>query len=274
MNFLDKLERKYGKYAIKNLMLYILFGNAFVFLFYHLTGGQFLSWILFHFGAVLKGQVWRLISFVFIPNTFDILWFLFSAFLYYSIGMQLEYTWGTFKFNVYYLMGIIFNIIASIVLQFVFNSFADPRSMTLYINLSLFLAYATLFPNVQFRLYFIIPVKVKYLAFLYAAFLLFDFFTGGLATQVLIIISLLNYLMFFGIPLLKGGSTHTQRNFNKEKRVLQKGASAPIKVAFHKCHVCGKTELSDPDMEFRYCSGCNGNYEYCMDHIKNHEHIK
>ncbi|WP_069998783.1 rhomboid family intramembrane serine protease [Cellulosilyticum sp. I15G10I2] len=265
MNFLDKLQRKYGKYAINNLMLYILCGNAFVFLFYYLTGGRILYFLVFDFSAILRGEIWRLVSFLFIPNTFDMLWFIFSAFLYYSIGMQLENTWGTFKFNIYYFTGAILTMLASAL----FNSYGT----TLYINLSLFLAYATLFPNVQFRIYFLIPVKVKYLAYLNVAFLLYQFFLGSLGTKSLIIISLLNYLLFFGIPLLKGRRTHTQRHFTKQKRELQKGSSAPIRVAFHKCHVCGKTEVTNPDMEFRYCSKCNGNFEYCMDHIKDHEHV-
>ncbi len=266
MNFLNKLERKYGKYAINNLMLYILCGNAFVFLFYYLTSGSILYFITFDFNAIMRGEIWRLVSFLFIPNTFDMIWFIFSAFLYYSIGMQLENTWGVFKFNVYYFTGAILTMIASAL-------FNNPGT-TLYINLSLFLAYATLFPNVQFRLYFFIPVKVKYLAYLNVAFLLFRFFTGGLGTKALITISLLNYFLFFGLPLLKGGSTQTQQQFNKQKRVLQKNSgSSTIRVAFHKCHVCGKTEVSNPDMEFRYCSSCNGNFEYCMDHIRDHTHV-
>lgn len=265
MNFLDKLERKYRKYAIPNLMLYILAGNAVVFLLYHLVGPIIYSLIVFDMSAILRGEIWRLVSFIFIPNTLDMLWFIFSAFLYYSISMQLEQTWGVFKFNIYYFLGVLLTMIACAL----FRSFGT----TLYINLSLFLAYATLFPNVQFRLYFLIPVKVKYLAYLNAAFLLYQFFLGNLATKALIIISLLNYLLFFGLPLLRSGSTPTQRHFNKQKRVIQKGAAAPIHVAFHKCHVCGKTELSHPNMEFRYCSKCNGNYEYCMDHIKDHEHM-
>ncbi len=265
MNFLDKLERKYRKYAISNLMLYILCGNGFVFLLYHLLGPGIYPLIVFDMGAILQGQIWRIITFVFIPNTFSIIWFLFSAFLYYYIGRELEYTWGVFKFNIYYFLGVLLTIAAS--------ALTRSPGTTLYINLSLFLAYATLFPDVQFRIYFIIPVKVKYLAFINVAFLLFSFIVGGLATKILIVISLLNYLLFFGIPFLKKRQTHTQRHFNKEHREFKKGTAAPIRVAFHKCHVCGKTEVSHPDIEFRYCSKCNGNYEYCMEHIKDHNHI-
>lgn len=266
MNFLDKLQRKYGKYAINNLMLYILFGNAFVFLFYYLAGPAFYSSITFDLGAIMSGQVWRLITFVFIPNTFSPLWFIFSAFLYYSIGVQLEYTWGAFKFNVYYFTGVLMTMLASV--------FLGAEGSTLFINFSLFLAYATLFPNVQFRLYFIIPIKVKYLALLQVAFFLFYFLTGSWSDKVLIVISLLNYFLFFGVPLLRGNKTRTQKQFNKQKRVINPAPSTPIRVAFHKCHVCGKTELSHPDMEFRYCSKCNGNYEYCMEHIRDHEHVE
>lgn len=266
MNFLDKLERKFGKYAIENLMLYILAGNAFVFLFHHVAGNAFDQLITFNLNAIMHGQIWRLITFVFIPNTVDPIWFLFSAYLYYSISREIEYAWGSFKFNVYYFLGVFLTMLAS--------SLFNAEGTTFFINLSLFLAYATLFPNVQFRLYFIIPIKVKYLALLDVALILYEFFTGNIVVKVFIIISLLNYFLFFGIPLLKKRSTKTQRTFNKQRRELSKGSGMPIHVAFHKCHVCGKTELSDPEMEFRYCSKCNGNYEYCMDHIKDHNHIE
>ena len=152
---------------------------------------------------------------------------------------------------------------------------------TEYVNLSLFLAYATLFPNVQFLLYGLIPVKVKYLAYLDLGLLALAFVQSGISGKALILISLLNYGLFFGPKLLKGRQTATQRHFNQQKRQqaptprqFKPHTGDPIPVAFHKCHVCGKTELTDPDMEFRYCSKCNGNFEYCMDHLKNHEHVE
>lgn len=268
MNFLDKLERKFGKYAIKNLMLYILMGNGIIFLLDALTGGYASYYTAFNWQFVLEGQIWRLITFVFIPQSESIIFFIFVAFLYYSIGGALEHAWGSFRFNVYYITGALFTVIASIlVAEFTGALFL---SSAYYINLSLFLAYATLFPNVEFLVYFILPIKVKYLALLDVILLLFSFVKGGIATRVLIAVSLLNFLLFFGKQLLGGRPTATQKNFNKQKRVLKQGD--PIQVAFHKCSVCGKTELTDPDMEFRYCSKCNGNHEYCMDHLPNHEH--
>lgn len=267
MNFLDKLERKFGKYAINDLMKYIVIGNGVVFLLQMITNINLSYLLSFNLPAILQGQIWRLVTFVFIPNETSIIFLFFMLYLYYSIGAALEDAWGTFRFNVYYFSGALFTMIASSILSFMgYNNLASSY----YINLSLFLAYATLYPNVEFLVMYILPVKVKYLAILDGIVLLSQFIHGGIANKVLIIVSLLNFLIFFGRAMKGAKPTATQKNFRKQKRELQKGD--PIRVAFHKCTVCGKTELTDPDMEFRYCSSCNGNYEYCMDHLKNHEH--
>ena len=264
MNFLNKLERKYGRFSIPNLMLFIIMGNIIVYIAQFLLGLPIIEWIYFDPAYIMQGQIWRIISWIFIPISSSPIWFIFAILLYYSIGRELEYQWGTFKFNVYYLLGIIFNIIAF------FISGGNMIITATYMNLSLFLAYAVLFPDVQFALYGIIPIKVKYLAALDIAFLLVNLIRGTTSTRILIIVSLLNFLLFFGSTLMRGRRTSTQKQFKKHKRELKQGA--PIKVAFHKCAVCGKTELTDPEAEFRYCSSCNGNYEYCMEHLHNHEH--
>lgn len=267
MNFLDKLERKYRKYAINDLMKYIIIGNGVIFLLEMITRISISSLLTFNLNAILHGQIWRLVTFVFIPDEHNIIFLFFMLYLYYAIGAALEHAWGTFKFNVYYFSGALFTMIASSILSLMgYNVYASAY----YINLSLFLAYATLFPNVEFLVMYILPVKVKYLALLDGILLLSQFINGGIGAKVLIIVSLLNFLIFFGSSIKGAKPTATQKNFRKQKRQLQKGD--PIHVAFHKCTVCGKTELTDPDMEFRYCSSCNGNYEYCMDHLRNHEH--
>ena len=285
MNFLNKLERKFGRYAISNLMAYIIAGQAIIFLLANLIGSSVLDWIYFNPLLIMKGQIWRLVTFIFIPNSFNPIWFLFGCFLYYSIGSALEQTWGAFKFNIYYLCGMIFNMLAIFIVQLLFFPTQEAAfyvyqitstNITYYLNLSLFLAYAVLFPDIRLLLYGIIPMKIKYLAVFDVALLTLDFINGGLPDRILIIVSLLNFFVFFGPALLgkRPYTTSTQRNFRaakkQQERVLKQGD--PIKVAFHKCTVCGKTELTDPDMEFRYCSKCNGNYEYCMDHLHNHEH--
>ena len=134
-------------------------------------------------------------------------------------------------------------------------------------------------PDATFYLYFFIPFKAKYLLVFYFVILGMQMLTGGLPTIALICSSLLGYFIFFAYPALKHQKLRRkglagQKQFRAAKRELDAEKRAPIKVAFHKCHVCGKTELDDPDMEFRYCSKCNGNYEYCMDHLRNHEHVK
>lgn len=281
MNFLDKMQRKYGKYAINNLMLYIIMGQVIVFFSYLLMGSSLVNLLYFNPLLIMRGQIWRLVTFIFIPNTFQPIWFLFAAFLYYSIGATLERTWGAFKFNIYYLLGMIFNMIALLVVQLLFYNGTTAghyfyasmgTNITFYLNLSLFLAYAVLYPDVEFLLYGILPLKVKYLAAIDAIFLAYDFLAGTLGNRVLIIVSLLNFFLFFGSMLVHKRPTATQKQFKAQKREVKAGP--PIKVAFHKCTVCGKTELTDPDMEFRYCSRCNGNYEYCMDHLQNHQHIE
>lgn len=270
MNFLDKLERKYGKYAINDLMKYIIIGNGVIFLLKMITRISISSLLSFNLTAILHGQIWRLVTFVFIPDSTNLIFLFFMLYLYYSIGAALEDAWGTFKFNVYYFSGALFTMIASSILTLLTGYGFSATAY--YINLSLFLAYATLFPNVEFLLFYILPVKVKYLALLDVALLIYQFLIGGLGAKVLIVVSLLNFLIFFGSSIKGNKPTATQKNFRKQKRELKQGD--PIRVAFHKCTVCGKTELTDPDMEFRYCSSCNGNYEYCMDHLKNHEHKK
>lgn len=282
MNFLDKMQRKYGRYAINNLMLYIIIGQVIVFFSYLLMGSTLLNWIYFNPLLIMRGQIWRLFTFIFIPNTFQPIWFLFAAFLYYSIGNTLERTWGAFKFNVYYLLGMIFNMLALLIVQLIFYRGIAPASyfyasmgtnITFYLNLSLFLAFAVLYPDMEFLLYGILPLKVKYLAAIDVVFLAYDFFVGSLGSRVLIVVSLLNFFIFFGSMLTRKRPTATQKQFKaQQKREVKQGP--PIKVAFHKCTVCGKTELTDPDMEFRYCSKCNGNHEYCMDHLSNHHHIE
>nr|WP_302595953.1 rhomboid family intramembrane serine protease [uncultured Cellulosilyticum sp.] len=270
MNFLDKLERKYRRYAINDLMKYIIIGNGVIFLLEMITRISISSLLSFNLTAILHGQIWRLVTFVFIPDSNSIIFLFFMLYLYYSIGAALEDAWGTFKFNIYYFSGALFTMIASSIFTLITGYSISATAY--YINLSLFLAYATLFPNVEFLMFYILPVKVKYLALLDIAFLVYQFIMPGIGQKVLIIVSLLNFLIFFGSSIKGRKPTATQKNFRKQKRELKQGD--PIHVAFHKCSVCGKTELTDPDMEFRYCSSCNGNYEYCMDHLKNHEHKK
>lgn len=274
MQWLYKLEKKFGKYAIPNLMMTILFGQAIVFLITNLTGNWALPLALaFDRTLILSGQIWRLFTFVFVPSDFSPLWFILMVFIYYSIGNQIERIIGSFNFNVYYFS----SMIAAVIVSFIFN--ISGFAIASYINMSLFIAFATLMPDATFYLYFVIPFKAKYLLVFYFIMLGVDMVSGGIQSIALICASLLGYFIFFGLPALKHQKIRRsglagQKQFKAAKREIDYEKRSPIKVAFHKCHVCGKTELDDPEMEFRYCSKCNGNYEYCMDHLKNHEHVE
>ncbi|OOO00439.1 MAG: hypothetical protein ATN35_07235 [Epulopiscium sp. Nele67-Bin004] len=281
MNFLNKLEKKFGKFAIPNLMLYIMFGQGIVFF-----ASMFnpLLWYNFVFSweRVMAGEIWRLITFIFIPSSTSPIWFFLWVIIYYSIGSQLERVWGTFNFNFYYFISVISTI-------FVCCLFGMSGNVGTYINLSLFLSYATLVPEATFYLYFFIPVKAKYLIAFYFVILGMDVLSYGIPRLFLITASLAGYIIFFVIPFFMGKRMRVKPNGSydnalhhqqQQRRRQQSGrpAGAPnqngggkaIKVAFHKCHICGKTELDDESLEFRYCSTCNK--EYCIDHLKDHPH--
>lgn len=271
MNGFNKIQQKFRKFAIPNLMMYILFGQAIVF-FITLFNPSFRYSFIFDWNAILGGEIWRLVTFIFIPDNTNPIWFMISVLVYYSIGSNLERTWGTVNFNFYYFISVIAAIIVSAI-------FGIKGAIAMYINLSLFLSFATLVPDATFYLYFIIPIKAKYMLILYFIIIGMDIFRGGFQYFALIAASLLGYFFFFGLPALrqskmKHKAAPAQRNFKEARREIEKGSKAPIKVAFHRCHVCGKTEVDAPEMEFRYCSKCNGHYEYCMDHLQNHTHVE
>ena len=203
MKGLSRLELRYGRYAISTLTLYIAAMNLAVFLLNLVVFGgnqartvQALALIP---SEVLKGQVWRLVTFVLLPDTFSPIWILFTVYLTYMLGSTLEHYWGRFRLNVYFFTGMLGSIIAA---------FITGAGVTgYYLNLSLFLAYATLFPNQEFMLFFVLPVKVKYLGILDALYLLFMLYTyiqvRAWYLAAAILVSLINYFLFFGEDFIK-----------------------------------------------------------------------
>lgn len=262
MKLLDKLERKYKKYAIHNLMLYIVFANAAVFLLNLLSRNELSYQLMLIPSQVYQGEIWRLFTFLMIPPTNSFIWIIFVLMFYYRIGLTLEHEWGSFKFNVYYFLGVIIMIVTSMVFGIV--------GMPIYLNTTLFLAFATLYPNYEIRLYMILPIKVKYLAYFTAGSYLFMFLLGGLGTKISILAGVSNYLIFFGKDLVLGRKQRIQSASRKKTYVKE---SAPVKAYLHKCAVCNRTDKDDKTLEFRYCSKCEGHIEYCIEHLQNHEHI-
>ncbi|GKU27751.1 rhomboid family intramembrane serine protease [Clostridium folliculivorans] len=269
MQWLNKLERKFGRFAIKNLMMYIVGANLFVYLVDYLFRGNGLSQtslsykLAFIPSLVLKGEVWRIITFIFIPPASSPIFIIFVLYFYYMIGSALENEWGSFKFNIYYFVGVIGTIIAG---------FISGGASGEYLTLSLFLAFAYVYPDYQILLFFILPIKIKYLAWLDAAFLALSFFGGGLDAKLAIVAALINFVLFFGKDILSRGK-HGSYAYNNKKRFKNKTKNIKL-VWRHKCEICGITENDDPTMEFRYCSICEGNHEYCINHLRNHEHVR
>ena len=281
MNWLDKLERKLGRFAIPNLTVYLLAGYVIGFGVMYLMP-DLLGWLTLEPALIVRGQMWRLVSWVLIPPTRYPISLLFLVLLYYSLGTALERTWGTFRYNVYIFSGLIFTVLGVFILYAVyFFGFHVELPLSLagmvstnYITMSIFLAFAAIYPEMEVYLYFILPIKMKWMALVYAAMALYYFIRGGIVTRVAIGASLLNFVIFFL-------SSRNMRRFSPKERVRKakfKRQSAPhmhySNGAKHRCAVCGRTELDDPCLEFRFCSKCNGNYEYCQDHLFTHEHVK
>lgn len=281
MKWMNKLERKLGKYAIPNLMFYIVILYVAGFVLELMNPYFYQVFLSLNAEAIVHGQVWRLFTFLIQPPPSDSLFMIFALYLYYMIGKQLEYAWGTFKFNLYFFMGVLFNIIATFVLYL----FGIPVLMgTYYLNTALFLSYAAMYPNQKFYLFFFIPVKVKWLAWIevigfgYSILNLFAINRlVGLAVALEVFIALLNFVIFYFATRTKRARTwkETKAKIKYQKAVQEARQTVQYENgAKHRCHVCGRTELDDDRLEFRYCSKCNGNYEYCQDHLFTHEHVK
>lgn len=268
-------------FGIPNLMLFIVAGNVLVYvldLFSQYTFSPLLEFIPAH---LFRGQVWRLVTFVFVPEDNGVLFMAISLFFYYWIGSSLERTWGTARFTLFYLTGVAFAILVGVLSCFVYGfSCAFSVTTAYYINLSLFLSFATLYPDAQVLVMFLIPVKIKWLAYLDAVLLLVGVLqylaAGAYLMALLPILALGNYFLFFGDDLLSslrgaaGQARHRRQtvSFQKATRELKQK-----KGYLHKCCVCGRTDQDGSGMEFRYCSKCAGYRCYCMEHINNHIHI-
>lgn len=275
-NWLDKMERRFGCYAIRNLTMYLLAGYAIGYLL-SFTMPQLLTYFTLEPALILKEQVWRLLSWVIIPPNDNIIFVIFMMLLYYSLGNTLESYWGAFRYNVYIFSGILFTVIGAFIVNGLIGGVTGFGSLysTYYINMSIFLACASIMPDYQLLLYGIIPVKMKWLAILDVVLLAVDAVQGGLIIRIVIIASLLNFIIFFFCNRnLRGHSPKQAARRKKFQKQISRPQNRYAGGAKHRCAVCGRTELDDPTLEFRYCSKCNGNYEYCQDHLFTHEHVK
>ena len=287
MKKIDLFCYKHPRFGIRNLMLYVVVGAAIVWLFNLFTMNSavnILNYLYFSPYLILHGQVWRLLTFIIIPPGTGILT-LVAFYFYYFIGRTLEQQWGPGKFTIYFFTGVILTIVYGFVIYFATGadlllSYGYPVSAH-YIYLSMFFTFATLYPDMQVLLFFIIPIKMKWLALVDAAFFVYSVVTSPFPINLLPIIAVLNYLIFCGGWLvdaarrLLGGKTRQQRrstvNFQNEVRRMQQEQKQ--KTYTRRCEVCGRTDTDYPDLEFRYCSRCQGYHCFCMDHINTPRHF-
>lgn len=292
MKPMSKFEKKFGKYAIKNISLALILCYA---------CGYLISWINLDFlycltlnpYKILHGQIWRLVTWIIVPpEKFDF-FTLIMLYFYYSIGTTLEHTWGTYRYNLYLLLGMVFTavgafglmgymylfrpeVIAMYGTEYLFTILSTMFG-TYYVNMSIFLAFAATFPNMQVLLFFFIPIKVKIMGIIYGALLLHQFITGygenfrTIGNRFAIAASLLNFVVFF---LTSRSMIHMSSKQVKRRQEFRREVKKSTKITRHKCAICGRTEESNPELEFRFCSKCEGNYEYCQDHLFTHTHVK
>ena len=280
---------RHPKFGIPNLMLYIVIANALVWLFSLMdTSGVLVQVLAFSPYHILRGQVWRLFSFALLPFTYSYLT-LISFYFYYFIGRTIEKEWGSGKFTIYFLFGLVLTVLYGFIVYFAESAGADELTKQLvswtvasqvgayYIYLSMFFTFATLYPDMQVLLFFIIPVKMKWLGLLDLAFFIYAVVTTPFPYALLPVVAVLNYLIFCGYSLFayfSPAKLHRRQRtieFKSMDRMRQKIEQE--RPYSRKCEVCGRTDTDYPDLEFRYCSRCKGFHCYCMDHINNHRHV-
>lgn len=289
MKFINKLERKFGRFAIHNLpaIMIGLYAAGYILT---LVAPTILNYLTLEPYYIIHGhagfpEIWRVITWVIVPPSSPGIFTIIMLFFYFSIGMTLEKTWGAFRFNLYILSGIVFTVIGAFILyaigvsqgyHYLFTTMTGQSLFsTYYINMSIFLAFALSYPDMHVLLYFIIPIKMKWMGILYGVLIVIDFVNNNWAGRVAIIASLLNFFIYFLLTrqddMKRIDPKEIRRKQNFKKTVNE---TAPkVNVPIHRCAVCGRTEKDGDNLVFRYCSKCQGSYEYCQDHLFNHIHM-
>ena len=318
MNILSKMERKFGKYAIRNLPLIMILLEAVGYTL-GVVAPNVLNYVCFNPIAICSGQVWRLITWVLVPPSSLSIFTVITLFFYYWIARMLASTWGDFYFNIYVLGGIVITDIGMMIAYPILNSMTTASSamsimlMPMYVNLyyiqtSILLAFAFTYPNAQVLLYFFIPIKMSWLGIFEGIMLAYDFIRVNMLTpRLVILLAILNLVLYFLMTkdLRRFHPKEFARRANYRKATGQGGSffdrfnaagggrnqgmrssgggqnpgpKSYTKIypngARHKCTICGRTELDGDRLEFRFCSKCEGDHEYCQDHLFTHQHIR
>ncbi len=281
---IDRFCLAHPRFGIPRLMLYIVIGNVLVWVFGLMdTTNTLYSLLYFDPALFCRGQVWRIVTYVLVPTSSGVLWLAVSLYFYYFIGSALENAWGAGKFTIYYFSGLLLTALYSLVVYWL----GGRRILVsaTYLNLSLFFAFATLWPEQRVLLFFIIPVKMKWLAWADAALFAVEFVMALLAGQIgyafIPVVAMGAYLVFCGEWLFDRVRPSRVKQAAKQKartiefkqaaqRIHREQAAAGYT---RKCAVCGRTDADNPGLEFRFCSRCAGYHCFCADHINNHVHF-
>ena len=282
--WLSRFSYNHPNLSVEGLIRYIVAGNFLVFLLDLFTHGMSTAYLTFVPAYIFRGQVWRLITFIFVPMSFSPLNFVLATVFAYFMGVRLEGAWGAARFTIYYGLGVLLNILVGLLLPVINPMYLNTVTANMsYLHLAMFFAYATLYPDLQVLFMFLIPIRIKWLALLDAALFVYGILSylsyGRFAMALLPIIAIFNYFIFFWDDLMDYIGRGTARavhqrsaqtiNFKKAQKELRERRGY-----LHKCAVCGVTDQDDPNMEFRYCSKCSGYYCYCANHINNHTHVQ
>ena len=271
MSLLSQLERRFGRYAVPNLTLILIAGQVALYVLNQFSGARggegILSRIRLYPARVLEGEVWRLVTFLFDPPTRILLFAIIFWYLFYIMGSALEMSWSAFRYNVFLAIGYFASVAVAFAVHFL-GGVADAKATNLFLYGTVFLAFARLFPDFTLYIFFILPVKIKWLAMLQWCFYGLSFVTAATwMERAMIAASVLNYFLFFGREMLRD-MKHGRRRIRFRSRV----GSTPQRIV-HQCRICGLTSDEAPQMQFRYCSRCAGESCYCSEHLHDHEHV-
>ncbi len=278
---------KHPNFGVRNLMLYLVAASGIFYIFVMMDRtGTLVNYIAFNPALILRGQVWRIVTFLLMPTDSNIFFEVVALYFYYFIGSSLERQWGTARFTIYYLTGVLFNAVFGMALYFIIKPSAGILAGSMvgafmnasYLNLSMFFAFASIWPDTRVLLFFFIPIKMKWLAIVDAVFFGWSIIRniGVFPLNLLPLVAILNFFLFCGSDLfgsLRRNRTAYKRRAQWDKAVHQAQREERSQPYRHKCSVCGRTDVTNPELEFRYCSKCQGYHCFCQDHINSHVHF-
>lgn len=264
MRLLNRLEHRFGRFAIPHLTLLIMVGQGAAFIL-SFSDPNFLERLELIPAEVIAGDYWRLLTFVFYPFTTMPIFFFFAMLIFHLMGNSLEQTWGVFRYNLFLLVG----YVATVGAAFALPELRGQPMTNGFVYGTVFLAFAWLYPNYVFHIMFILPVKVKWLAWITWAMYTYRLLTGSNTERILIFAAVANFLLFFGRDIYDRVRSRQRRVRQRIEAAAASGKGRP----FHQCRECGATDQDNPQLDFRYCSQCMDNACYCEVHIRDHEHI-